>query len=237
MSERPLRLGVQYLLAPRDFRLPRIWSNRELRRLAPLFSGDVINVSAWRDEDKEGERYRRYFSGAAHYYTSNYDPVPGSAAPADFLLDLEQPLAPELCSRFDVVFNHTTLEHVFDVFTAIGNLCAMSRDVVIVVVPFIQRVHTEASFSDYWRFTPHALRRLFERSGLSVVYFSSTPVSGASVYHLCVAVRDEKRWSRELGRFQASSNAGEGISRATAIGRAGRAILRRIGVGARFPRG
>jgi hypothetical protein len=228
MSERPLRLGVKDLLAPRDFRLPRIWSNRELRRLAPLFTGDVINVSAWRDEDKEGERYRRYFCAAAHYYTSNYEPEAGAAAPADFMLDLEQPLPPELCSRFDVVFNHTTLEHVFDVFSATRNLCEMSRDVVIVVVPFVQRVHTELSFSDYWRFTPHALTRLFERSGLQVVYFSSTPITGASVYHLCVAARDGQRWRERLASFRPSTNEGEGIARPSPLARASRAILRRL---------
>jgi hypothetical protein len=228
MNERPLRLGLKDLLAPRDFRLPRIWSNRELRRLAPLFSGDVINVSAWRDEDKEGDHYRRYFSAAAHYYTSNYLPVAGGGEAADFVLDIEQPLAAELCSRFDVVFNHTTLEHVFDVFTGVENLCQMSRDVVIVVVPFIQRVHTEPSFSDYWRFTPHALAQLFRRQGLSVVYFSSTPVSGASVYHLCVAVRDEPRWRQRLSSFRPSANQGEGISRPSALGSIGRAILRRM---------
>jgi hypothetical protein len=54
--------------------LPRIWSNRELARLAGWFPGDVVNVSAWRDEDKEGRHYRDYFTAATHYNLTNYKP-------------------------------------------------------------------------------------------------------------------------------------------------------------------
>ena len=31
---------------------PRQWSNRELLKLSGFFTGDIINVGAWRDEDK-----------------------------------------------------------------------------------------------------------------------------------------------------------------------------------------
>ena len=51
----------------RAFRSPRIWSNRELERYAGLFKGRVVNVSAWEDKDKEGRRYRDYFSNAEAY--------------------------------------------------------------------------------------------------------------------------------------------------------------------------
>ena len=39
-------------LIDRKFRVARNWSNQEIKRFAPLFSGRVINVSAWNDEDK-----------------------------------------------------------------------------------------------------------------------------------------------------------------------------------------
>jgi hypothetical protein len=59
-------------LIDRKFRVPRIWSNQELRRFAGQFHGSVANVSAWRDEDKEGARYRDYFKNASEYCITNY---------------------------------------------------------------------------------------------------------------------------------------------------------------------
>ena len=60
-----------------QFRIARIWSNREIKRLAPLFTGDVINVSAWDDRDKEARHYNDYFSKASRYYYTNYKGVRG----------------------------------------------------------------------------------------------------------------------------------------------------------------
>src|SRR5258706_3556650 len=56
----------------RDRVRPREWSNAELRKFAPQFSGPVINVSGWRDEDKTGGHYRDYFPAASDYAVSNY---------------------------------------------------------------------------------------------------------------------------------------------------------------------
>ena len=53
------------------YRRARIWSNKELKKIAPKFSGDVINVSGWVDEDKEGKIYREYFVNANTYTISN----------------------------------------------------------------------------------------------------------------------------------------------------------------------
>src|SRR5687767_4129918 len=46
----------------RKFRAARIWSNQELKTITPHCKGAVINVSAWKDEDKEGAHYKDYFS-------------------------------------------------------------------------------------------------------------------------------------------------------------------------------
>jgi len=62
------------LFEDRKFRIPRIWSNSELRKFAHLFTGKVINVSAWKDLDKEGNRYKNYFINASEYWISNYKP-------------------------------------------------------------------------------------------------------------------------------------------------------------------
>lgn len=177
------------------FEVPRIWSNVELRKFAHLFDGSVVNVSAWRDEDKEGLRYKSYFERAREYWITNYRADARGwqdDAQDQVFLDLEQPLPADLEGRFDVVFNHTTLEHVFDVHAAFRNLCLMARDVVIVVVPFLQEQHGE--YGDYWRFTPLCVERLFGLNGMSLVYISFNDGPGDAVYVFAVGVRDAGKW-------------------------------------------
>jgi len=185
----------------RKFRLPRIWSNDELKKFAPLFSGKVINVSAGENKDKQGSTYDQYFKNASEFWLSNYSP--GSfrgyeGRPNEHLIDLEQTLKEELKSQFDVVFNHTTLEHVFDVFTAFKNLCELSKDVVIIVVPFAQEQHEAKDFFDYWRFTPTCMHELFKRNGFTVVYEASNNDFNAGTYLFTIAARNPEKW---LGKF------------------------------------
>lgn len=201
----------------RKFRLPRIWSNAELRRIGPLFTGDVVNVSAWEDGDKQGGSYRAYFPQAASYAITNYGGTRGASAAntGEIALDLAAELPAALRARFDVVFNHTTLEHIYEIRRAFANLCAMSRDVVIVVVPFAQIEHQTDSFGDFWRFAPGALRTLFAENGLSVVYEAESPDRNAGVYLLFVGARDAARWRplmphaakvRDAGRWIGASS-------------------------------
>jgi hypothetical protein len=192
----------------RKFRVPRIWSNDILRQIAPVFQGSVINVSGWRDEDKQGGHYRDYFTSAASYSISNMGGYRGESPDTACVLDLEASLPPELEGCFDVVYNHTTLEHVFDVFSAVRNLCAMTRDVVIVVVPFIQEQHAHDDFSDYWRFTPLSIRSLFKANGLETVLLCSTPGCRSAIYHLAIASRHPGRWLGVFNTFPVKENTG-----------------------------
>ena len=101
----------------RRFRLARIWSNNELRRVAPLFEGLIVNVSAGTDEDKEGGCYLDYFSKAQGYEMTNNSPGAFRGFEGrenEHLVDLESELPSQLRRRYDVVFNHTTLEHIFN---------------------------------------------------------------------------------------------------------------------------
>lgn len=179
-------------------RLPRLWSNAELARIAPFLDGGIVNVSAWRDEDKAGHRYRDYFTRAESYTITNFRAEMRGLQGWDgeIFLDLEQPLPEELRGAFDVVFNHTTLEHVYDFRAAFSNLCAMSRDVVILVVPWMQIYHSH--YGDYWRFSPLAIARLFQDHGMTPGYISWNTDPGASVYVFAVAVRDVDRWRGRL---------------------------------------
>ncbi len=183
---------------------PRDWSNAELKKVAPFVGGDVVNVSGWQDSDKRGGQYREYFAGARSYAISNYHHgVKGvQGMPGELLLDLEAQAPHELIARFDVVFNHTVLEHIFDVHQAVKTLCALSRDVVILVTPFVQEVHfIEGSFGDWWRMTPACVRRLLEREGLTTVYQSANDTAWFDVYVFTVAARKPESYRGPRARL------------------------------------
>lgn len=214
-----LRRSLQFLLAPillRIFSLsaksllllyprwkPRPWSNAELRRWAPLFRGDVINVSAWEDADKEGARYADYFASAASYTISNAGGARGAAhLPGELRIDLTEELPADQRRRYDVVFNHTTLEHIFDIATALRNLCSLSRDIVIVVVPFLQELHwEESSYGDFWRPSPFALQRLFEENGFELVHLAWNENPTTALYLFCIASRQAAKWAGVFPSF------------------------------------
>lgn len=159
------------MLKDKKFRVPRIWSNRELEKFAHLFSGKGVNVSGWKDVDKEGKKYRDYFSNISEYWITNYkSEARGFQGDQEneIFLDLEEDLDESMYSKFDVVFNHTVLEHIFDVNKAFENICKLSNDIVIVVVPFLQEQHAE--YGDYWRFTPLAVEKLFQKNNMDLIF-------------------------------------------------------------------
>lgn len=193
---------IKYVLKDQG---PRVWSNQELRKFAHLFSGDIVNVSGWDDRDKEEGKYADYFKDKKSYTITNYKGKKGiSNLPNEIYLDLENYLPSNLEGKFDVVFNHTTLEHVFDIFGAFKNLCLLSRDVVILVVPFIEGVHElPGSFGDYWRPTYLALERLFQENGFTVLYGSSRPI--LPFYHFFIASKKPEKWKGVFGEYKGES--------------------------------
>jgi hypothetical protein len=197
----------------RKYRLARIWSNRELERIARFFSGDIVNVSGAGDQDKEEKLYSEYFINKRSYFITNYAGDDGYEGRSnEILLDITAELPKELKHRFDVVFNHTMLEHVFDIFQAFRNLCDLSRDVVIVVVPFAQIQHPlDRSYGDYWRFTPSAIRKLFQANNLEVVYEAESPHRDAAVYLFFVGSRHPEKWRKVFPKYIPIKQAGTWI--------------------------
>ena len=110
-----------------------------------------------------------------------------------------------------MVFNHTTLEHIFDVFTAFKNLCDLSKDVVIIVVPFAQEQHEAKDFYDYWRFTPTCIRELFKRNGFSIIYQASNNDFNAGTYLFAIASRNPGKWVSKFPILQNERNAANWI--------------------------
>lgn len=202
------------MLVNRTYELARRWSNRQLAVIAPLFDGDVVNVSAWEDRDKEGRQYRDYFCNARSYACTNYGQYRGlQGMDNEYALDLTADVSADLRRRFDVAFNHTTLEHILDVRTAFANLCELSRDVVIVIVPFAQVQHESGEWKDYWRLSPTCLRQLYEENGLATIYESESPHRNAAVYLLAVGSRHPQRWEGQLPAHVSGERAGAWIGR------------------------
>lgn len=177
---------------------PRRWSNQELRRFAPLFEGKVVNVSGWRDEDKEGGTYRSYFTRASDYAVTNYwgSDTPNDGAPGSLFLDLSADLPTSLAGQYDVVLNHTVLEHIFDVPKAVGNMAGMTRDILITIVPFMQDEHySPGLYGDFWRFTPLCVKQLMENNGLTLIHLSSNNSPWFPVYLFAIASRHPRKWT------------------------------------------
>jgi hypothetical protein len=195
-----LDFSAGFLLASHHEWDARRWSNREVRRLAPLFQGRVINVSAGQDKDKEKGCYRDYFTGATEYRVSNY--VAAGLTPEygeELILDLSRPI-PAGFPQFDLVFNHTVIEHIFEVETVIDNLCKLSGESVMTIAPFMQPLHgLEGVFSDYWRFSPFALVRAFEKHGFTTVYLNWNRHHALSnVYVMHIATRQPQKYNQLL---------------------------------------
>ena len=179
------------------FRAARVWSNNELSKYAGIFMGGVVNVSGWNDDDKQGKKYKDYFVNASDYSITNYGGVRGKAddkatALNEYQIDLSKPVDMSFVNRFEVVFNHTTLEHIYENRIAFENLCLMARDAVIVVVPWVQEVHITDSFNDYWRYSPYTMEKLYEENGFSMVICSYNNEYDTAVYLFCIGIRNDR---------------------------------------------
>ena len=51
----------------KKYRITRVWSNQEIKKFSSFAKGDVANVSAWKDQDKQGKNYKDYFTNAKSY--------------------------------------------------------------------------------------------------------------------------------------------------------------------------
>jgi len=177
---------------------PRPSSNKVLRTYLRHVGGEIINISGWEDSDKQGAHYRDYFGRVDRYVISNIGGQSGmpAAVPAgveSVYLDLEHTVPDELRGRFDVVFSHTVLEHIYTVHEALETMAALTRDLVVTVVPFSQCVHYTHSFSDYLRPSPFYLKRFFEERGFTVLLSTANDQPFFPVYFVFIVSRHPER--------------------------------------------
>lgn len=204
---RAKELVTRYRADPRD-RRARLWSNDVIAAVGKVASGEVVNVSAWKDSDKNGSLYRDYFPNARTYARTNWGGLISDPDATEYWLDLGEPLPENLRGSFDLVFNHTTLEHVFNMNQAVQNLCEMSRDAVLVVVPFSQREHGQ-DYGDYWRFTGASLRQMFQSHGLEEVFIVQSPYRYSAVYLVGLFARQPSAWSTLKEEFPSVHKVGQ----------------------------
>lgn len=226
--------NTKYLLRPimkvlgsdiidNKFRVPRLWSNSELRRFAPLFKGSVVNISGWNDDDKEGHKYHEYFSNASEYAITNYgkDSDRGvQGFEGEIMLNLEKDLPTSLLQKYDVAFSHTVLEHIFDAHKAFATICKISKNFVITVVPYIQQLHgISDEVGDYWRFTPLTMKELYEENGLKLRYCSANGhTATSSIYLFCIGNKDNCYADHIPYRFDLKIEESAQLSPANVIG-------------------
>lgn len=132
-------------------------SNTLLQRWCATVTGDVLSIGSGGDIDKEGRRYRQYFSAASRYVTSDIELSMG----CDLVLDARH--MPEVGTEsFDAVFCSGVLEHVDDCHAAVRECYRVLKPGgrFIVGVPFKQPVHRAPG--DYWRFTEYGARQLLQ---------------------------------------------------------------------------
>jgi len=148
--------------------------------------------------DKEGKFYKNYFINANRYYISNYkSEIMGLQGIAnEFYLDLVDELDKKYINQFDVVFNHTTLEHIYEIRKAFKNLCLLSKDIVIIVIPFLQPMHGD--YGDYWRFTPLTIKNLFEVNGVTLLYLNFSNFRKTSVYIFAIGSKKPDKWDNQI---------------------------------------
>ena len=175
---------------------PREFSNDILRYYAPLFDGNIVNVSGWKDGDFENGLYTNYFPNATSYHISN---APTSSKgigsiTSEIEIDLSKPIDATRIQQFDVVFNHTTLEHIFALDIAFKNLCDLSREVVILVVPTLQHIHFNEGYGDYNRLTPMGIVKYFEKNNFETLVLQSNEQPFSPLYCFTIAVRKGSKY-------------------------------------------
>lgn len=203
----------------------REYSNKELKFISkslPKFSNG-LNVSGNLDEDKQGGFYKNYFR-VNNWYISSYVGDSTYSNPCKQIeLDLDEAttrIDQIHFQKYDLVFNHTVLEHIKNPFQAFQNLefLLAPNGILISVVPFIYKFHySNGDFGDYWRYTPHSLELLHKKFGLFLSQIKVGPLKGYEKYIITVASRsieyknsdivDKKflEWNNTLGENSLTS--------------------------------
>lgn len=147
---------------------------------------------------------RAFFPGV-EYVGCDMRPGPG----VDRVEDLERGLAiPD--GEAAVVLSLETLEHVFDVSTAVGEMKRVLRsDEALLAISSVMRFKIHGYPHDFWRFTPQCFVRLLSEMDLCLVGWIGDPGFPVSVFGVGVRSRHRKAHWRAVLTHVAETYAGE----------------------------
>jgi hypothetical protein len=130
----------------------------ELRFLRQAFAAELPGAAA---KPLEGYKFRDYadsflrdFLGVGSFNVIDYSAYQG----ADIVHDLNQPVPPELCGRFDAVIEGGSLEHIFNFPVAIANLMRMVK---VGGSVFITTPANNLCGHGFYQFSPELMFRVF----------------------------------------------------------------------------
>lgn len=116
-----------------------------------------------------GQPFRSVFERKGHKYVS-CDAVDATGI-VDHVAEIDGELPTALVDEgpFDFVLCSEVLEHVFDWDHAFANLARLAAPAgqMLLTIPFVYPLHEQPY--DFWRPTPHAIRRISERYGFEIV--------------------------------------------------------------------
>jgi SAM-dependent methyltransferase len=182
--------------------------------------GPVYEFGSLQVPGQEGWADLRSFFPGIEYIGCDMRPGPG----VDRVEDLERGLTiPD--GQAAVVLSMETLEHVFDVFSAVAEMKRVLRpDEAVLAISSVMRFKIHGYPHDYWRYTPHCFVRLLSDMDLCLTGSLGDPRFPVSVFGIGVRSRQRKdHWRAVLNRV--SETYAEELH---SVGRYDRTLLRKI---------
>ena len=133
------------------------WVRQHLARARPPF----LEIGS-KQYGTVSQDYRCLLAGRGSYIGCDMAAGAGVDVVADLTADFERLPAPLRMTRFKTILCMSVMEHVRDVYRFTANLRRLLADdgIAFISVPWVWRFHGYPS--DYWRFSPEALKFLFE---------------------------------------------------------------------------
>ena len=150
LTQRTLRAGAHFVFGTRP------WARRNVETFAQgVVRKRILEIGSGRqDLGTDAFSCRDLFDSSNAFVQSDVVPEYGH--------DLVDVRAIGLEEAFDVILCLYVLEHVFELESAVQSMhrALAPGGMLVVAVPHLYPYHDEPA--DYWRFTEHGLRRLFE---------------------------------------------------------------------------
>ena len=140
--------------------------NKFLKSISPDYKNlNILEIGS--GDTNKNQSARQIFTNAKKFIQTDINNSYGFK-----YLDITSEIQIE--EKFDLVLCTNVLEHVFDIEPAIKNLNYLLEEKghLVVSVPFIYPLHDEPN--DFWRFTEHALKKLF--SDFKILSFNKTGI-------------------------------------------------------------